>query len=239
MAITGGGGIYVYFSDTAAGSTLATSWTVSTVNTGSTTYYPWHLKYCKLSTTSGFILAYSGTTGGTNGTQYIATCNAGSTTFTTAYSYSSTPFVQIRAAIAYEENGNVGVFLGNPGRFSYNSSGVISSGWSNIAAPGDIDTTYIFPAVANGYYVAVKTTNLYYSLGGATWNTVALGNSVKGVFYTGSNFIIFPPQTPYTTKTFISSNNTPVSFSTYNTTTAPQRDLRLSGFTFGQRVTST
>ena len=229
--------LYVYFSDTGASSSLATAWTQVTINT-SNTFYAWHLRYCKLSTTSGFILVYSAGSGST-GTQYIATCPAGSTTFTTAYSYSSNPFVQIKAAIAYEENGNVGVFLGNPGRFSYNTSGVISSGWNNVAAPGDIDTSYIFPAVANGYYVVVKTNKIYYSANGSTWTTITLASNVKGVFYTGSNFIAYPTTTPYTADTFISSNNTPVSFSVYNTTTAPQRNLRIGGFSFGQRMTAT
>ena len=233
----GSNNLYVYFSDTGGSSTLATSWTQTTVRTGNT-FYPWHLKYCKVSTTSGLVLVYSGGSG-SSGRQYVSTCDAGSTTWTGVVDVSSFPYVSRPAAIAFQENGSIGTFFANPAQFHYNSSGVISSGWNSIAAPGDVDNDYIFPVVANGYYAFVKGNNLYYSSNGSTWTTVSLGSPVKGVFYTGSNFIAYPTASPYTAKTFISSNNTPVSFSTYNTTTAPQRNLRINGTTFSQRVTST
>lgn len=215
-----------YSSITSTQSIQTGNWTSVSLGSGA---YIGAVKYCKMATAGASGIVVQRANGTTN---YIDTCPAGDTTFTNRLSY-STGGSSAQGYIAYQENGTIMVPICAEPRVVYNTTGTIASGWATNGSLVGQPTQY-HGCVGNGYMVYINGNALYYSTNGSTWTTLTIASSnLRGVIYTGSLFFAWG-----TVGSYISSNNTPVSFSLYSGGANVIRTLIGVNY-FGQRVTAT
>lgn len=198
----------VAYSSLTSTNPLSGNWTVVTIRDGNPAG---SLTYCKMSTTgaSGLVAQFADTN---TVASYIYTCPAGGTTFTLQLTL-GTAGSGVVAPVLFQENGYIFSPFPGESKIVYNLSGNVTSGWAQNNPAVQPSNQSLRSCVGNNYMVYISGTDVYYSTNGTTWTAAATGSSgnLVGVIYTGSVFIAWS-----SSRTVISSNNTPITWSLYN-----------------------
>jgi hypothetical protein len=212
---------------------LSTAWT--NVNTGYVCEELNGAQYVKMSSTAAsgiVVLAVDSTSTRIR----VVIVSAGATANSLAYTALGLTNTSNSTKFAYEENGKIFVIRRGASTTIYNASNDIRSGWANLATSVDPSSSG-GNAVGNGYVCYITGSNLYYGTGGA-FTAVSVNGGVEtllNVFYTGSNFLVYGANGGL----YISSNNTPVTWSVYNgIPSGGTRTILANSFAIGQRMTA-
>jgi hypothetical protein len=210
------------------------SWTL--VNTGQVCEEFNGAQYVKMSTTaaSGIVAVACDNT---STRVRIVIVSAGATTNSLVFTATGLSNPIQPTSFSYEENGKIFIIRRSATPAIYNASTDIRSGWTTLATTNNPSGSS-GSSVGNGYVCYINGSTVYYGTGStfSSVNVNASSDTLVGIFYTGSRFVTYGPNGGL----WISSNNTPVTWSSYNGIPAgTTRTISANAINVGQRVTAT